>query len=76
MSNSAGGSVYSETCCIWETKRQGTYFLFRFVYLQFITGYFDTTSGSKLECQSYKTISEQIKEESRNITFFTDIPGG
>jgi len=37
-----------------------------------LNGYFDTTTGPKVESQSYARIADQIGESPENITFFTD----
>lgn len=45
---------------------------FRFFFLQYISDYFDTTIGSKLEANSYEKIVEKIKVPANEILFVTD----
>lgn len=39
-----------------------------------LSGYFDTTTGPKLEAESYRKISDAIKCKPEDITFFSDNP--
>ena len=39
------------------------------------SGYFDTTTGPKLEAASYKKIASEIKTEAGDILFLSDNPG-
>lgn len=39
----------------------------------FISGYFDTTVGHKREPESYETIARDLKLNSADVTFFSDI---
>lgn len=43
---------------------------------QYISGYFDTTTGSKLEAASYEKIAEKIGYLPNEILFVTDIEKG
>lgn len=53
------------------------------IQFQIFAGFFDTTSGSKTEAQSYKNIKAKIAQdmdsgsvESEEILFLTDNPEG
>jgi methionine salvage enolase-phosphatase E1 len=39
---------------------------------QYLSGYFDTTSGPKVDSQSYKTIAQSIGVLPSNVLFLTD----
>lgn len=44
--------------------------------LQLLSGFFDTTSGPKVESSSYVNISKQLEVETNEILFMTDLPRG
>ena len=44
--------------------------------LQLLSGFFDTTSGPKVESSSYVNISKQLEVETCEIFFMTDLPRG
>lgn len=44
--------------------------------MQLITGYFDTTIGSKVDADSYRRIAEKIRIEPNEGLFLTDVEKG
>ena len=44
--------------------------------LQFFSGHFDTKIGPKVECDSYKKISESIECQPSKVLFVTDVVKG
>ena len=44
--------------------------------LQYVTGYFDKTTGSKVEKDSYIAIAKEAAVAPEKVVFFTDLPTG
>lgn len=44
--------------------------------LQMLSGYFDSTAGSKTDKESYVKIAEHLGFEASHVLYLTDIPAG
>ena len=47
-----------------------------FDFTDFFSGHFDTKIGPKVECNSYKKISESIECQPSKVLFVTDVVKG